>query len=360
MTLAPGSNGPFGPPRTGGTPVRSGSRARVPGVRRVKVCVMPFDSEFHKAIVDNLHDGVYYVDLHRRITYWNSGAQRISGYAADQVIGSSCFDAILDHVDESGNSLCHTACPLAKTMADGRYREVHVFLRHRDGARVPVAVRTAPIREAGGRIVGAVEIFDDDTEAVQAQERIEDLQRLALVDPLTGVGNRRFLEVTLRSKIEEFERYGWTVGVLFADLDDFKSVNDTYGHDVGDAVLVAVARTLRAATRGTDSVGRWGGDEFVAICPTADAAALRAIAGRAQALLRSATIKADSAIVEARVSVGGAMARPGDDAGTLLARADDALYRSKLAGRDMLTMDDDIAVGPAQAGDGAAVSPAEG
>lgn len=320
---------------------------------------MTFDSEFHKAIVDNLHDGVYYVDLHRRITYWNRGAERISGFSAEQVVGRSCFDGILGHVDENGVSLCHTACPLAKTLVDGRHREAHVYLHHREGARVPVAVKTAPIQDAGGRIVGAVEIFDDDTETVQARERIADLQRLALVDPGTGVGNRRFLEMTLRAKLDEFEQYGWAVGVLFVDLDEFKRVNDMHGHEVGDAVLAAVARTLCAATRGTDSIGRWGGDEFVAICPTADAAALLAIGERTRALLRTTSIAADGVLVEARVSVGGAMARAGDDAGTLLSRADDALYRSKLAGRDRVTVGDD----PAErepAGDAAEVSSAGG
>ena len=301
---------------------------------------MAFDSEFHKAIVDNLHDGVYYVDLHRRITYWNRGAERIAGYTADDVVGHSCFDGILAHIDDQGNSLCQTACPLAKTLADGRHREVHVYLRHKGGARIPVAVKTAPIREASGRIVGAVEIFDDDTEAVRAKERIDDLQRLALADPGTGVGNRRFLEMTLRSRLDDLDRYGWPVGILFVDLDDFKQVNDAHGHDAGDAVLLAVARTLQAATRGTDSVGRWGGDEFVAICPTADVPALREIAGRMQALLRATSITADGAQVAATVSIGGAMAQAGDDTVTLLARADEALYRSKLAGRDRVTVDD--------------------
>jgi len=217
------------------------------------------------------------VDLHRRITYWNRGAERISEYAAEEVLGHSCSDGILAHVDEQGTSLCQTLCPLAKTLADGRYREVHVFLHHGGGARIPVAVRTAP-------------------------------------------------------------RYGWPVGILFADLDDFKRVSDTDGPDVGDAVLTAVARTLRAATRGTDSVGRWGGDEFVAICPTADATALLEIAARTQVLLRATTVAVGGTEVRATVSIGGAMARSGDDAAALFARADDALYRSKVAGRDRVTV----------------------
>ncbi|MEI8334676.1 MAG: sensor domain-containing diguanylate cyclase [Chloroflexota bacterium] len=300
---------------------------------------MQFDGEFHKAIVDNLHDGVYYVDLHRHITYWNRGAERISGYAADDVIGRRCSDNVLDHTDDAGNVLCVTACPVAKTLADGRHRETHVFLKHKRGERVPVAVRTAPIRDGSGRVVGAVEIFDDDRERIHTQERIDELQRLALLDSVTGVGNRRFAELTIGAKLEELEQYGWPFGVLFVDLDDFKGVNDRYGHDVGDEALRAVARTLTVAIRGTDSVGRWGGDEFVAICPTADVDALRAAGERVRGLLSSVAIATDHGTLVPRVSVGGAVARAGEDPGSLVSRADDAMYRSKHAGRDRVTVD---------------------
>jgi diguanylate cyclase (GGDEF)-like protein/PAS domain S-box-containing protein len=301
---------------------------------------MHFDGEFHKSIVDNLHDGVYYVDLHRRITYWNSGAERISGFEAGEVIGRRCADDVLNHTDDSGNVLCLTACPISKTLADGRHREVHVFLKHKHGERVPVAVRTAPIRDGSGRIVGAVEIFDDDREHVQTQQRIDELQRLALLDSVTGVGNRRFAEMTLRAKLEDLDRYGWPFGVLFVDLDDFKRVNDRYGHAAGDEALRAVARTLTAAIRGTDSVGRWGGDEFVAICPTADVEALRASGERVRGLLSSVTIATELGPIVPYVSVGGAVARVGEDPGALVSRADDAMYRSKQAGRDRVTVDD--------------------
>jgi diguanylate cyclase (GGDEF)-like protein/PAS domain S-box-containing protein len=300
-----------------------------------------FDGEFHKAIVDNLHDGVYYVDLHRRITYWNSGAHRISGYAASEVLGRRCSDNVLDHTDDAGNVLCQTACPLAKTLADGRHREAHVFLRHKEGQRVPIAIRVAPIRDGSGRVVGAVEIFDDDRERVQSQQRLDELQQLALIDPLTGVGNRRYAEMTLRARLEDLERYGWGLGLLFVDLDEFKLINDRHGHLVGDDALRAAARTLAGAVRGTDSVARWGGDEFVAICPTADRAALRAAGERVRALVSSASITAEHGRVALRVSVGGAVAQAGDDPGTLVARADDAMYRAKQAGGDHVTIERD-------------------
>ncbi|MCU0505958.1 MAG: sensor domain-containing diguanylate cyclase [Chloroflexi bacterium] len=317
-----------------------------------------FDNAFHKAIVDNLHDGVYYVDRDRRITYWNHGAERISGYSAAEVVGRGCRDGILDHTDEAGQVLCLTACPVAKTLADGRRREAHVYLHHREGARVPVAVRVAPITDGSGAIVGAVEIFGDDRERQVTEARLEELRRLAVLDPLTEVGNRRWVEMTVRARLDDLERYGHGFGVLFVDVDRFKEVNDRHGHEAGDAVLRAVATTTSAAVRGTDSVGRWGGDEFVAVCPAADAGGLRLAGERVRSLVATGGVPVADGTVVPTVSIGGAVARPGDDLGALLARADDAMYRSKQDGRDRVTVDE--AAPAADAADGAGATGAAG
>ena len=90
-------------------------------------------TDLHATVVENLFDGVYYVDRGRRITYWNPGAERISGYTADDVVGRRCFDDILGHVDEEGRRLCFTHCPLVRAMAQRRGVEAEVYLHHRDG-----------------------------------------------------------------------------------------------------------------------------------------------------------------------------------------------------------------------------------
>ena len=122
--------------------------------------VNQFDNEFHKTIVDNLADGVYFVDPDRQITYWNHGAERITGYASGAVVGHRCFENILDHVDGEGNSLCHSVCPLAATIRDGQPREVSVWLRHAEGYRKPVRVQDLAASATGmAAIVGAVEVL---------------------------------------------------------------------------------------------------------------------------------------------------------------------------------------------------------
>ena len=107
---------------------------------------MPEEKNFYKDIIDNLYDGIYFVDRDRVITYWNKGAERITGYSPAQTIGRSCRDNLLNHVTASGVQLCQNHCPLAAVMEDGREREVEVFLHHAQGHRLPVMIRATGSR----------------------------------------------------------------------------------------------------------------------------------------------------------------------------------------------------------------------
>ena len=109
------------------------------------------EDDFERAVIDHLYDGVYYVDRARRIRYWNDGAERLTGYGAATVVGQFCYHNLLNHIDAAGTQLCRTGCPLAATMEDGEPREAEVFLRHQAGHRVPVRVRTAPVRRTARR-----------------------------------------------------------------------------------------------------------------------------------------------------------------------------------------------------------------
>ena len=298
----------------------------------------PASPDFFRALLDNFSDGVYFVDPERRITYWNKGAERISGYAAGEVVGSFCFDEILMHVNAAGNRLCQNGCPLAATLADGEPHEAEVFLHHRDGHRVPVQVRVAPVRDRGGRITGAVEIFNDNTAGLAALQRIEELQAVAYIDALTGVANRAFTEITLRAKLEELDRYAWPFGVIFIDIDRFKDVNDSHGHDIGDRVLATVARTLAGNARSFDLVGRWGGEEFLVVAVNLDGPKLLALAERFRLLTAGSAVPTGAGNVAVTVSIGATLARPGEGAGAVVKRADAAMYASKRSGRNCVTL----------------------
>jgi diguanylate cyclase (GGDEF)-like protein/PAS domain S-box-containing protein len=294
----------------------------------------PKAAAFYKELLDNLADGVYLVDVDRRITYWNRGAERITGYTSAEVTGHLCRDNLLVHTDAEGNCLCLAGCPLLAAIVEGTTRQSDVFLRHKDGHRVPVSVRSSPIRDAGGRVTGGVEVFSDNSSKLAAIERAAEMEQLALIDPLTTVGNRRYTERVLREKHSLFRREGDVFAVLLLDLDRFKTVNDRYGHDAGDAVLQAVSRTLVNNLRSFDFLGRWGGEEFLAVLTNADAARATLVAGRCCGLVRSCQVRWSGHVIQPTISIGAAVVKSGDSIDSLLARADARLYAAKQAGRD--------------------------
>ena len=299
---------------------------------------MTGDDNFYRAILDNLYDGVYFVDRERQITYWNRGAERITGYAAGEVLGSRCSDNILMHVDNRGTLLCRDLCPLAATMLDGSERTADVYLRHKDGHRVSVNIRITPLRDERGAITGGVEVFTDNSQKLSAIARMEAFEKLAYLDPLTGTANRRFAEITIHSRYEEFERYGWPFGLIFIDIDRFKSINDEHGHAAGDEVLKMVAKTLMNSARSFDVVARWGGDEFIAVIANVDRNQLVATANRFRTLVEQSS-RAAGPVQQVTISIGATLARDEDSEETLLERADRLMYESKDAGKNRVTAD---------------------
>ncbi|MGK2857437.1 MAG: diguanylate cyclase [Thermoanaerobaculia bacterium] len=290
--------------------------------------------DLHRTILDSISDGVYLLDTAGRIVYWNAAAERISGFPAAEVIGSRCADSILRHCTSNGTELCETACPMRQTLRDGTLRQRDLWLHHKRGHRIPVSVRAASVKNAAGTIIGCVEVFSDISHRIVALEQAEESNRLAYLDELTAVGNRRSVEARLRELFDDPSGMGMPVGVLFFDIDHFKSFNDLHGHETGDRVLRAVAGTLASNLRSYDLVGRWGGDEFVVVSVATSLHALAGLGERLRSLVQSMIVANDIDGMQVTVSIGGTMTRVGDDVRALIARADAHLYEGKKQGRN--------------------------
>ncbi len=295
------------------------------------------DKKFYQDVLDQVSDGVYLVTLDRRITYWNGGAERITGYSASEVLGRSCAEGILRHVNGAGRQLCVQGCPLLAVMKDGQPRETHVYLHHKDGQRVPVKVRGQALRNPDGEIVGSVEVFS--TSAVnpysgERQDRSSDS-----LDSVTGLGTRRLGELHLQTLMQAVAEQATTLGVLFVDADHFKDVNDRFGHKTGDAVLRMVSQSLVNGLRRGDIPVRWGGEEFLVLLPGIDEAGLAAVAERVRMLVDNSWIQQGDTQVRVTVSVGATMAVPAESPDTVADRADRLMYTSKRAGRNRVTTD---------------------
>ena len=300
---------------------------------------MPDEKDFYKEIIDNLYDGIYFVDRDRVITYWNKGAERITGYDAAQTIGRGCRENLLNHVTANGVQLCLHNCPLAAVMEDGKEREAEVFLHHADGHRVPVVIRASALRNGEGQIIGAIESFSNNTSVMDARRKLRELRQVALTDPLTGIGNRKHLEGRLRAVIAEYQNNASNAGLLFMDVDRFKQVNDSHGHNTGDNTLRMIANTIRYGLRATDTIGRWGGEEFIAILYDVQSEkSLQAAAEKVRSLVECSRLDVDEQGLTVTISIGGTLLLPGDTPETLVQRADQLMYRSKQAGRNRVTV----------------------
>lgn len=202
--------------------------------------------------------GIVVTDAQRRIVSVNPAFSRITGYAADEVMGQT--PRMLS--TERHPTPTHDAL-LASLQASGRW-EGELQNRRKDGAIYPEFLSICAVHNPQGQLVNYVGLFQDITERRQAEDRI---RQLAHHDYLTQLANRALLVERATVELSLAQRYGRHPALLFIDLDRFKPVNDTYGHEAGDAVLIEVARRLTALLRTTDLVCRQGGDEFVVLLP---------------------------------------------------------------------------------------------
>ena len=271
-----------------------------------------------QSIALSLNDGVVCVDRAGLITFWNVGAKTIFGYCATEVVGRP-FCLLYEERQDAGTSeLFQSLDP------------IELVGVRKDGRRFPIEVRFSSWDESDGSHYGA--IVRDISKRKRDEERI---RYLALHDPLTGLANRTQLSERLKGSVERAKCGEGSIAVLLIDLDNFKDVNDTLGHEAGDRFLCAFVVRLRACTGGDTLVARLGGDEFVVLIEGADAE------GRAGALIHSiADIFGDRhTLVDGSpflisASTGSAVhPRDGDDVDELLAKADLALYRAKKQGR---------------------------
>jgi diguanylate cyclase (GGDEF)-like protein/PAS domain S-box-containing protein len=295
------------------------------------------------AIVESSDDGIIGKDLTSLITSWNRGAERIFGYTSAEMLGKSIMVLIPeDRRQEEG-------LILATIRRGDSFEHFETQRLTRDGRSIHVSVTASPIRDAQGTVVGVSSIARDMTSMVeetiqereqmraqlnQSIERVETERRAALHDPLTGLPNRNLFRDRLEHGLAQARRHGWTLAVMFIDLDGFKQVNDTHGHDAGDAVLRTIAGRLRSSTRSDDTISRFGGDEFVYLLMEVSGG--EAAGKIAENLLRVARepcavqVRGVQLHLTVHASIGIALfPRDGSTPEALIASADQAMYLAK-------------------------------
>ena len=292
------------------------------------------DLKIYRQMLNSLNEGVYFVDPDRKITFWNKGAALITGFSADEVTGTYCHSNLLNHVDAEGNKLCFLGCPLHATILDQQERSALVYLHHKAGHRVPVQVKTMPLFDDTDTFIGSIEVFSDQQKPILHELSKDDLYSIAFTDALTEIPNRRFAEMQLKKLRLELDDTQAPYSIAIVDIDHFKLVNDTYGHDIGDEILRIVAKTLSHSVRSTDVVARWGGEEFILILNGLAENSLPTVLEKVRMLVEHSVYRSESIELSVTISIGGATAQADRTPEDLFKQADRNLYQAKREGRN--------------------------
>lgn len=287
-----------------------------------------------RTFINTAMDAVVVIDGESRVVEFNKAAERMFGFAADEVIGHTLDMLMPDDIAESHHNHVHAANESSAIRAMGRGREV--VARRKDGELFPIEVTV------GSTGVEEPHLHVGIIRDISERKAMEDeLLRLATTDGLTGVLNRRAFSDKAERLINLAHRHQRPFSLLVLDADKFKGINDRYGHPAGDAVLKALSSALQSTLRGTDLLGRLGGEEFGIALPETSRAGAEELGERLLEAVRACRVPCADESLAFTVSAGLAtLDKEGDNLATLLKRADDALYRAKAAGRDRL-------VGPA-------------
>ncbi|MFM2119024.1 MAG: hypothetical protein RL722_492 [Pseudomonadota bacterium] len=264
-----------------------------------------------------------------RIGYANAAFERVTGLPVSQAIGRTAWEIAADPVNEQ------VLRQLAGRVESGESARAELFMRHASGSGLWLEADVVPLPSGAGQRHHWVAVLRDVTAHKQV---LADAQRQALYDPLTGLPNRRLLDDRLQRQILACARTPSYCGLIFIDLDDFKQINDRYGHEAGDLVLVEVAQRLSQSVREEDTVARLGGDEFVVLLRNlgADADSASAHAGQiAGKLVDRLALPLPGPLGGVTASVGLTLfGRSPTSVTELLHQADLAMYQAKTAGKN--------------------------
>jgi len=265
------------------------------------------------------------VDNDGKVTFWNKAAETVFGYGSEEMLGKNPHDLI----------------------APQRYREQQRagfsrFAHSGEGSLINKTSEVEALRKDGGsffaelslssvQIKGkwhGIGIARDITNRKQAEEI---LRRQASTDSLTGIANRREFDSVLQAKIRGAERYRHPLSLMLLDIDHFKRINDTFGHQTGDAVLRGLVKVISGRIREQDMFARWGGEEFAILAPSCNAMEVRLFAEKLRQVLETHDFPEVGRVT---CSFGVAEHRPGESVASLIKRVDTGLYRAKENGRN--------------------------
>jgi diguanylate cyclase (GGDEF)-like protein/PAS domain S-box-containing protein len=292
-------------------------------------------SIFEKKLIDNMHDGVVFVDSNATILLWNTGVERLTGVSSAAACGRTFIPNLMDMRNNREQPIANEDCPVSHAISTGVQWLGRVSLMGRQGRHVAVDLHAIPVRSNDGAIHGATVLLHDVSSETSLEEKCQALHAQVAKDPMTQVANRAEFDRMLNNFVAAHQESNLPCSLIMSDLDHFKSINDTYGHQAGDEAIITFASLLKSMCRSGDLVARYGGEEFAILCAdcTNAAAARKAeairetLAEMPHSMLGNKPITASFGVTELQA---------GDTPETMLRRADRGLLQAKDQGRNQV------------------------
>ena len=301
------------------------------------------------AIFNQTHDAIFILDLNGKHLAANQRAADMLGYDLNEIAQLSVNETSAEH---------EKSREIFKRLLAGETIPLYERLfRKKDGSPFPVEINVELVRDADGNPLHIQSVVRDISHRKQAEQALKaaneeltnrlaeiehlqaELREQALRDPLTGLYNRRFLRDTLERELSRSKREQKSLSIIAMDIDHFKQVNDTYGHQAGDTVLITIANLLKRYLRGSDFICRYGGEEFLLVLPGANAGAAYKRADDIRKTCEGIVIEHKQQEIQLTISMGlASYPEHGQDGEEIIARADMALYNSKNNGRNQVTI----------------------
>ena len=299
----------------------------------VPVAAAPQHSLFQQKLLANMFDAVVFVDSKLRVTHWNRGAERLTGISESSVYHRGWLPSLVQLADEHGEPIRDEDCPVTYAIRTGVQWLRRLTIRGRGGRPTAVDAHAIPVTGDDGISRGLALVLHDASPETSLEARCENLKEKAARDPFTQLANRAEFDRTHGQLVESHLERGLPYSLVIADIDRFKLINDTYGHQAGDEVIQGLAGLLKGACGPGDLAARYGGEEFVLLYADCD----NGKAVRRAEELRGKFAQLSHAALNGKpvtASFGVTEIQPGDTPETMFRRADRALLMAKESGRN--------------------------
>jgi diguanylate cyclase (GGDEF)-like protein/PAS domain S-box-containing protein len=279
--------------------------------------------DLYLALLHSLSEGMCFLDPRGAIRFWNRAAEEISGFTATEALGARKLDDVLSYCDETGHAM--TVAPVIETLADRKERTGRLFLRHKDGHRLPVRTRTILVRSVTGVLLGAMDLFQSFGD-VTPRELLASDASVPMEEPSEDATSE-FLTAQLNLRVQQVQHQGRSCGVLVIDIDGLGRQDRQFGREAGDRLLSMVEQTTSTCLRSEDVCGRWGDDATLVLLYVPNEEHLRQVADRLLGLVHSSRIQWWGEMLSVTVTIGGTMIHADDSGHTVVRRVEECVAR---------------------------------